>query len=308
MRQNYETNECSIPSEVFMVIVRIKAGLGNQMFQYAVGRSLALQKGTDLVMDNGLYEIDTFRKFELARFKISGKFLSRPRRMLEEQLQRRKLKPLRSVLETIRFPLVPTYIQDLQKGFDRRPEESDRDLYLDGFWQSEQYFKSIRDLLLKDFTFKEDPDPENSRMLSCIDSSNAVCVHIRRGDYVSTASGRERHGVCSMDYYCSALDHIRQRTVDPVFFIFSDDPEWVVSDFPKIESATIVSHNVGRNDIEDMRLMMRCRHFIIANSTFSWWAAWLSRHPGKIVIAPKVWYASPTLSDADLVPENWVRL
>lgn len=291
-----------------MVIIRIKAGLGNQMFQYAVGRSLALQKATDLVLDNGLYEIDTFRKFDLARFNISGKFLSRPRRMLETQMQRRRLKPLRSLLETIRFPFVPTYIEDLGKGFDRRLVQANGDLYLDGFWQSELYFRSIRDLLLDEFTLKDAPDSENSRLLSHISSCNAVCVHIRRGDYVSTASGQARHGVCSLDYYRSALEYIRNRTANPAFFVFSDDPEWAISNFPKIETTTFVSHNVGRNDTEDLRLMMHCRHFIIANSTFSWWSAWLSRNPGKIVVAPKTWYASSALSDVDLVPESWVRL
>ena len=291
-----------------MVIVRIKAGLGNQMFQYAVGRSLALQKGTALLLDKAGYETETFRKYELTRFKISGDTFNGARRTLEMQLQRRSLKPLRSLLETVRFPFVPKYIRDSEKGFDERLLRNNGDMYLDGFWQSERYFSPVREILLKEFSFKEAPDTENSRMLSRIGSCNAVCVHIRRGDYSSTTSGQIKHGVCPLDYYHSALEYIRQRTPNPAFFVFSDDPAWASSNLSNLEAATFVSHNVGRNDAEDMRLMMNCRHFIIANSTFSWWSAWLSQNPDKMIVAPKRWYASAKQSDKDLVPEKWVRL
>lgn len=289
-----------------MVIVRIKAGLGNQMFQYAAGRSLALQKGTTLLLDKAGYETDTFRKYELTRFKISGETFNGARRTLEMQLQRQSLKPLRSLLETVRFPFVPKYIQDLEDGFDERLTKINGDMYLDGFWQSERYFNSIRDILLNEFTFKDAPDQENSRLLSRIGSCNAVCVHIRRGDYLSS-QGLIKHGVCPLDYYHMGLEYIRQRTTNPAFFVFSDDPAWAASNFSMFDSTTIVSHNVGRNDVEDMRLMMNCRHFIIANSSFSWWSAWLSRNPEKMVVAPKRWVALSTYSDKDRVPENWIR-
>lgn len=288
--------------------MRIKEGLGNQMFQYAVGRSLAIQKRTALVLDKWLFETYTYRKFELTRFQISGEFLSKRRRIWEDQLHRRRVWRLRPLLETLCFPFVPKYIQDLEQGFDERLAKINGDIYLDGFWQSERYFNSIRDILLKEFTFKEAADAENSRMLSRIGSCNAVCVHIRRGDYVSTPHGRQTHGVCSLEYYHGGFEYIRKRITDPVFFVFSDDPEWAASNFSNFQSTTVVSHNVGRDDIEDMRLMMNCRHFIIANSTFSWWSAWLSQNPDKIVIAPKRWFASPTQPDKDRVPESWIRL
>ena len=144
-------------------------------------------------------------------------------------------------------------------------------------------------------------------MLDRIHSCNAVSVHVRRGDYVSVAETRERHGTCSLDYYQAGFEHIAARIADPVIFVFSDDPAWVQANL-KFPSPTIyVTHNVGKQNYEDLRLMSACRHFIIANSTFSWWGAWLGEGAGKIVIAPKRWGNKPDEMD-DPVPEVWVRL
>jgi hypothetical protein len=290
------------------VTVRIHAGMGNQMFQYAMGKSLSLQKHGDLVLDVSGYETDTFRKYELGRFNISTGLLSRRRKDLETQLRRRLYTPLRWLLRAIRSPLVPRHIADAERGFEGGLADIKGSLYLDGYWQSEKYFRGIRELLLKEFTFKNEPNLENAKCLASITTQNAVCVHIRRGDYVTTPHGQTKHGVCPLDYYRKAIAYIRERTADPVFFIFSDDPSWVASNFQMLNSMTIISHNVGQNDSEDLRLMMNCRHFIIGNSSFSWWAAWLGKLPEKIVIAPARWFVSPNQSDKDLVPTTWVRL
>jgi hypothetical protein len=289
------------------VIVKIHAGMGNQMFQYAMGRSLSLQKQAQLFLDNWGYQTDTRRPYELGRFDLSAGIVSKGRHKCELQF-RGSLKPLRWLLNAIRFPIISKYVEDAEQGFDQKLLLLDQNVYLDGYWQSELYFKGIRDLLLKEFTFKDAPNAENAGCLSSIASQNAVCVHIRRGDYCTNNHYQMKYGVCPLDYYRTAIGYIEQRIIDPAFFIFSDDPPWVHSDFPRRNSMTIVSHNFGRNDSEDLRLMMNCRHFIIANSSFSWWGAWLAQFPQKIVIAPKLWYITPDKSDKDLVPESWVRL
>ncbi len=278
------------------------------MFQYATGRCLALQKRTPLYLDILEYESGTFRKYELGRFNISTEYINRARKSLTLRWGCRRFALLRRLLHACHSSLAPKYIKDLEHGFDAVLGQTKGSVYLDGYWQSERYFAEIRSVLLKEFTFKDEPNSENAKCLSSIVSQNAVCVHVRRGDYVTTPHGQTKHGVCPLDYYRAAIDYIQERVVDPAFFVFSDDPGWVSSNFPRSNLMSIVSHNAGKNDSEDLRLMMNCRHFIIANSSFSWWAAWLGRFSKKIAIAPRRWFISPNQSDTDLVPESWVRL
>jgi len=289
-------------------MVRIQGGLGNQMFQYAMARSLSLQMRTELFLDTWDYEMDTFRKYELERFNISARYLSKRRRDWEGQLQRRRYAPLKLLLQAIQSPLGSKHIVDIERGFDERLGKTNGNVYLNGFWQSERYFSGIRELLLREFTFKAAPNHENAKCLSNIVSQNSVCVHIRRGDYITTPHGQNKHGVCPLDYYHKAIAYIQDRLINPAFYIFSDDPAWVSLSFPQLNPMTIVSHNVEKNDSEDLRLMMNCKHFIIANSSFSWWGAWLGQFPNKTVIAPRRWYISPNHSDKDLVPESWIRM
>jgi hypothetical protein len=290
------------------IVVRIHAGLGNQMFQYAAGRSLAQHKRTSLYLDSFGFETDTFRKYELDRFNISAERWSRICKNLTMSWGRGRFAPMRRFIQAFHSPLTPIYIKDIEQGFDGTLGETKGSVYLDGYWQSERYFAEIREVLLKEFTFKTAPDEENAKCLSSITSQNAVCVHIRRGDYVTTMHGQAKHGVCGLDYYQAAVARIRKIIDKPAFFVFSDDPAWVNANFPRMNPMTIVSHNVGKTDAEDLRLMMTCRHFITANSSFSWWAAWLGQFPQKTVIAPRRWYAKQDQCDKDLVPESWIRL
>jgi hypothetical protein len=254
------------------------------------------------------FEIDTFRKYELTRFNHSARQLSKSRKNLMANLRRKRFAPIRRLLQAFQSPLAPMHIKDVEQGFQTSLAGIRGNLYLDGFWQSERYFVGIRDVLLKEFTFKAAPDEENAKLLVSIASQNAVCVHIRRGDYVTTMHGQAKHGVCGLDYYQAAVARIRKIIDKPAFFVFSDDPAWVNANFPRMNPMTIVSHNVGKTDAEDLRLMMTCRHFITANSSFSWWAAWLGQFPQKTVIAPRRWYAKQDQCDKDLVPESWIRL
>jgi len=290
------------------ITVRIQGGFGNQLFQYAAGRSLALQTGASLFLNAWEYQSPVCRKYELGKLKISDRQTSRFRGDWEIKLRRRRYAPLRWLLEAMQSPLGYRRIIDARQGFEARLATLTGNLYLDGYWHSERYFADIREQLLQEFTFKEAPTPANADYLARILSQNAVCVHLRRGDYVAQAHFNARFGVCELPYYQSAIACLQPRLRNPAFFVFSDDPAWVSANFPRLDAMTLVTHNVGKDDAEDLRLMMNCKHFIIANSTFSWWAAWLGRCPEKIVIAPKRWFASPEESDRDLVPETWLRL
>lgn len=182
-----------------------------------------------------------------------------------------------------------------------------RDCYLAGYWQSEQYFREAAPVIHADFTFKLLPANRNAELAEQIGQVNAVSLHVRRGDYVNNPKTNVVHGVCSLDYYRDAVRHVSSRVANPCFFIFSDDMAWVKEHLKMDLPCQYVDHNCGAESYNDMRLMSLCRHHIIANSSFSWWGAWLNRNPDKIVVAPKKWFANDK-NISDLFPAGWVIL
>jgi hypothetical protein len=145
-------------------------------------------------------------------------------------------------------------------------------------------------------------------MLAEIRSQNSVCLHVRHGDYITDPRVNVVHGIVGLDYYQRAMENLRRRLSSPSFYIFSDDPDWARDQLRPPGLTTCVAHNLGKCDHEDLRLMRACRHFIIANSSFSWWGAWLSTSPQKVVIAPEKWLRASYYSPTDIVPESWIRL
>ncbi len=181
-------------------------------------------------------------------------------------------------------------------------------MYLQGYWQSEKYFKDIEKIIRDDFTFSEEPDYQNKQMADTIKCCEAVSLHVRRGDYVSNPVTTEYHGICSEDYYRRAVREVERYCKNPQFFVFSDDPSWAKENLETGYPTTIIDFNGSEKDYEDLRLMSLCQHHIIANSSFSWWGAWLSWNPQKIVIAPKKWFNRPEINTQDLIPESWIRI
>jgi hypothetical protein len=191
------------------------------------------------------------------------------------------------------------------KGINDAPLDS----YLMGYWQSEKYFINADETIRKDFNFKLPMGANNVNLMKEINEVNAISLHVRRGDYANNVQTTATHGLCSIEYYHAAILHMANQIDAPNFFIFSDDIAWVKEnlkiDFPH----TFVNHNFGLESYNDMRLMSLCKHNIIANSTFSWWGAWLNSNKKKIVIAPKRWFANETIINTqDLIPYDWVRL
>lgn len=181
-----------------------------------------------------------------------------------------------------------------------------------GYFQSEKYFIDYSQRIRQSFTFKNKPDELNSEMLNRIKETESISLHIRRGDYVSNLTANSEHGLCSIDYYKKAVEYIKSKTEsrgNRCFFLFSDDPIWVKENMMFLgDEMVVVDFNTGEKSYEDMRLMSMCKHNIIANSSFSWWAAWLNNNPDKIVIAPDKWFVVDYYDTCDLYPDNFIKI
>jgi len=292
-----------------MIISHIIGGLGNQMFQYAAGRALSLKCECDLLLDISAFtNYGLHQGFELQRvFNCTTGIATETdvRKVLGWQspsFVRRIV--LRSSMEKFRseeFVVEPHF--QYWSGINDLTE----DCYLYGYWQTEKYFAAEAEQIRKDFTFKLPMESNNAELAQHISQVNSVSLHVRRGDYVSNSKNIATHGLCSLEYYLVAIQHIAKHIECPHFFIFSDDIAWVKDnlkiDFPH----QYVDHNYGAESYNDMRLMSMCKHHIIANSSFSWWGAWLNPKVDKVVIAPKCWFANKT-NIQDLIPQSWVRL
>ncbi len=296
-----------------MVIVKLMGGLGNQMFQYAVARRLAHVNKAPLKLDLSWFENiphgDTCRKYELHVFEC-----------LQDVATPEEVKALRgadigkwpkvakSFLKSIGLFTNPAYIKEKFFHFDPELLGLSGDIYLDGFWQSAKYFEDVEEIIRADFTIRLAQDPLNNELGDTIQSCESVSIHVRRGDYINDEKTGCFHGITSMDYYNAAITEVTSRLHNPHFFVFSDDSSWAKSNLTVDVPMTCLTHNGPENGYEDLRLMSLCKHHIIANSSFSWWGAWLANNHTKMVFAPKRWFHNPGVNTDDLIPGNWIRL
>ena len=288
-----------------MIITNIHGGLGNQLFQYAIGRSISIKNGVELKLDISLMDNYKLRSLGLNKLDHKGEiasFSEVKHRTSENKYLNRLLKLIYSktflgrnyYCEQTEFIFDPA-VMNLSNG------------YITGYWQSYKYFDTIYETLIKDFKIKDEPDLRNREMLEKIKSSNSVSLHIRRGDYVSNPKNNRLYNVFGMEYYDKAIKFISQKFDDTQFFIFSDDLQWAADNLNLNEKVNFVDINSSRNPEFDLMLMSNCKHNIIANSTFSWWAAYLNQNSDKIVIAPKIWMSTIENLD-DLYPSSWKKL
>jgi hypothetical protein len=292
------------------VIVRLMGGLGNQMFQYATGFSVAKRSGVPLLLDRTFLDSRpagmnwTARAFELDVFRLPYTFadpllVERMRRELDHRWYR----PVQR-----RFPWIFPPKCFVQQGTAFAPAVFQRKapLYLEGFWQNEGFFSQVADELRTAlFVPKEGISEKNAALLELIRSTRSACIHVRRGDYVANAEANRYHGTCSVNYYTSSAASLAEKQGVDRFFIFSDDPQWVKDNIHLPWPATYISHNHGRDAHWDLFLMKHCRHHILANSSFSWWGAWLDPAPGKVVIAPAQWFQGTGTPISDIIPPTW---
>ena len=284
-----------------MIIIRIMGGLGNQMFQYAM--YLKLKKmGKNVKTDTTtFYELDLHRKYELNKF---------PNIKIDEASEEEKqyyLEMAKRWHHRVVGKLMPS--KKKMRIFENLKYSEDifrvKDAYVQGLWQSERYFEDISDEVRQNFIFPEIVDEENKKCLQNITGINSVSVHIRRGDYLDNMNQRIYGNICTPVYYTKALEYFKKKYKNVVFFVFSDDAQWARKNL-KAERAVYIDHNKGDKAIFDMLLMSKCRHNIIANSSFSWWGAWLNSHEDKEVIAPTKWLNTERVED--IWCKGWIKL
>ena len=286
-----------------MIIVRLDGGLGNQMFQYAAGKALAKHNGVDLGLDLRVYDGPSQFDYGLHHFNISGKILTG-----SELPPLRKENKLRYLVWRAGLS-GPRFIEQHGDAFDPGFFGYGASSYLKGYWQSERFFASCADTIHHEFSITTPQTDENRALADSIQSKNAVSLHVRRGDYVSDPLANATHGLCTMAYYEKALAHVASVTRDDIeVFVFSDDPEWAHQNMQLDYKKTVVDLNDSDHQYEDLRLMSLCRHNIIANSSFSWWGAWLNRNAEKTVVAPSTWFRQEEKNNPDICPLDWIRI
>lgn len=286
-----------------MVISVLAGGLGNQLFQYAFGFSVAHQLNTALRLERHLLENQalarlrqyTPRTYELDTFTIK--------------------EVSASGYDTIRCLSKSLFTS--QKAVVLRESSAESLLHLSpritnaiciGYWQSESYFENVSDQLRQQLVFQKPISPATRSIADAIKTAGTMSVflHVRRGDYVTNSKANQHHGVCDGQYYQRAVNYLRERVANPQFFVFSDDQGWAQQALKEmLHPAVFIEHNQGADNWQDMYLMSLCTHAIIANSSFSWWGAWLNPVRQRVVVAPRRWFTATNLSLPSVIPTNW---
>ncbi len=286
-----------------MIIINLKGGTGNQLFQYALGRHLAIKNNTTLKLDSdGLARANTtgdiYRPLAIDAFATE--------KIIATSDEVRRLKYPYGLLSKGWRWFCFKILRKTNITFSPSVLSWSGDRYLDGYWQSPLYFNEIREILLKEFSLAQPFSKNAAPFAQMIATTTAVSVHVRRGDYIKNPTVLKEFGVCSLSYYQTAIAHIQKNVTNPTFFVFSDDIAWVKENLPVGNNAVFIEGE-GIRDVEELTLMRLCTHNIIANSSFSWWGAWLNDHAEKIVIAPTPWFES-AVYDTQLIPDTWIQL
>jgi hypothetical protein len=281
------------------------------MFQYAAGRSLALRLGADLKMDrsylDGTQMGNTPRRYELGSFDVVERFADRAEVAKWTARGETRFRTLLLRLlgaAGIRRPH-PRVLRDPDFRFQPEFLSVSGDVYLEGYWQSERYFASVSDVIRREFSARNPLRGRDDELARTLEAENAVSVHVRRGDFVRRPETYEFHGVCGVEYYRRCMEIVSGSVVDPHFVVFTDEPGWARENLPPARRVTFVDWDAPRPGWVDLELMRRCRHHIVANSSFSWWGAWLCGNPGKRVLAPARWFNRPGMDTRDLLPASW---
>lgn len=293
-----------------MIVSRLIGGLGNQMFQYAVARALADRIGGEVELDASEFANYTVHRYALDAMRVRARLRAVPATEADESQPgplARKVMALWRRVAPARPHALPTY-RERSFAFDPGVQAQRPPVRLEGYWQSEKYFRDAADAIRRDFTMLAEPDAANRSMQQRMQRTCAVSLHVRRGDYVTNPTAAAYHGSCSPEYYRHAVDYIAGSCGPLTLFVFSDDQEWVRQNMQFAHPVVHVDCNPPARGAWDMHLMKHCRHHVVANSSFSWWGAWLNHSPDKIVVAPRRWFTDPAIDTSDLIPSTWVRI
>lgn len=296
-----------------MIITRLQGGMGNQMFQYALGRSLSIKRGMPLGLDL-TFLLDrtpipdfanfTFRNYALDVFNIEANIVTK--KDIPFLYRKHNLGIFMRYIDYFRRKFVSTPGKEKHScHFDPAILELGANAYLEGWWQSYKYFESVSDIIRKDFTLKNKLPINIENLKEVIEKENSLCIHVRRGDYV----GNSHHEVVNKEYYDKGIEIIKSLTNIDKIYVFSDDIKWCEENlkFP-YPTMFVGKEYTGEKDEGHMILMKSCKNFIIPNSSFSWWGAWLSDYKDKVVIVPKQWFRDASINSEDLIPSGWIRI
>ena len=277
--------------------IKLTGGLGNQMFQFATGFATAKKNNVRLSLDlSYINQRQLFNGFELEKvFDIYSKVS-----FLNKGLSFKSIN-FKEILNKIDI----TFYNFKEPHFHYTSNILDipKHSFLDGYWQSELYFKNYSKEIKKIFNFSNQLDKQNHLIANDISKNNSISIHVRRGDFLLKRNNN--HNIDLKDYYLKAIDKSSKCFKNPKYFIFTDDPLWVTENFILDYSYIVVDVNYGTKSFFDMYLMSLCKSNIIANSSFSWWSAWLNNNKDKIVYAPKNWFNDKSICTDHLIPNSW---
>ena len=280
------------------IYTRCVGGLGNQLFQYWTAFALAWKNRCPLVLDasGGPWHQRPKVLFRSRRpFRLDG--------FRDMEIERRRLRWVGPWVFERRSRTLEVR-KESGHSFDERVLRLKPPVYLSGYWQSPRYFEDLRGKMLDDMVPRDIPDHLDA-LIRTARQSAVTSIHVRRGDYLSNLFARMKHSSCSMEYYNKAVSRLKGKT--ETFFMFTDDVPWCEKNFKHLKNMKVISGSLD-NELHELHLMSKCRNNIIANSTFSWWAAWINKHEDKTVIAPKQWFRNKKMSTKDLCPESWIRI
>ena len=291
------------------IIVAIQGGLGNQMFQYAFALSLK-QQGKQVLLDTSFYNEN---KNEHNGYELEGIFNIDEQYSTAAQIKpykdRRRSLSARIGKHVLQKYLVKYYEPSLHEMFTYAPNHfvyDLEDIYLSGFWQSQKFFTSAKEHVIKAFNLNHlRLSSQNKNVAQHISKSNSIGIHVRRGDYIGHPLLGE---ICTKDYYRNAIEKIQLLIENPVFFVFSNDITWCKEELNIKNEVTFIDWNIGKESIFDLYLMSHCKHNIIANSSFSWWAAYLNLNLNKIICAPDIWFKDNKINSNDIYQPEWIKI
>jgi len=294
-----------------MKVVKFKGGLGNQLFQYAFLKNLEVVFGFDVKADFSYYDFISNDKIRLPRIKELNVKLTD---VTKDELERILIFPRKGNPKVLKYKMLTYFEKTFNRQYYFEPDRKYRDIimikdftYFDGYWQSWRYVNPVAEFLRRELRPKNEMREETRRMVEDLKNDNSVFIGIRRGDYLESRKNRRLFGTFDSVYFNKAIDIIKAETLNPTFYVFSNDVTWVKNNI-RFNTKNIVfrDYNESTNDVEELFIMAACKHAIITNSTFYWWAAWLISNEGKIVVAPKRWFADG--SPIDIVPDEWFKI
>jgi len=285
-----------------MIIIRFIGGLGNQLFQYAFYKQLELRFPQIEVKA----DISEFENYYLHNgFELERVFDLKLDKATQKEIN--KLKTGRSFFDKVRRKISGyKHTHIFQQQFDYSFVIKDN-LYLDGYWQHLSFWKNNVINPTDYLHFRIPPSAKNKKLIEELKNCNSVSIHIRRGDYLLPENAKV-YVNCSIDYYQRAISYFERKYPEINFYVFSNDIPWVKKSLRTNSPIEFIAHNTGINSFEDLRLMAQCKHNIIANSSFSWWGAYLNTSPNKEVVCPDLWWKDPNRKDDIYIPKTWKKI